>query len=66
MEVLNKGAANLLRSLQDFTETKASKFLESILVSIRSAMNRSLGLGICGCAAFGFLAIADRRTFSWK
>ena len=54
MKILNDCAANLLRSLRDLTGIMISKLTESILVSVRSAMNNSLGLGIRGYAAFGF------------
>ena len=65
METLNDRAANLLRSLRDLTGIKTSKLLELILVNVRSTMNKPLGFGIRGYAAFGFLVHADRRTF-WR
>ena len=65
METLNDRAANLLRSLLDLAGAKTSKLLETILVNVRSAMNKPLGFGIRVYATFGFLVHADRRTF-WR
>ena len=66
METLNDRAANLLRSLDDLTAIKNSKLPDPVPGCIRSAMNKWLGLGIRGYAAFGLLAIADRRTLCRK
>ena len=65
-EILNDCAANLLRSLHDLTTLKTSKLPDHVPSCVRSAMNKWLGLGVRGYAAFGFLAIADRRTLCRK
>ena len=62
METLNDRAANLVRSDRKFSAVKTYQLWNSILSTVRTAMNNPRGLGIRGYAAFGFLATADRRT----